>query len=150
MVQHYTTGSSTGNGYSWGESIDPAKFAQNVAKSGSSGIYIEDCQAIGAQRLSKFEQAALDIGKIVAAKNAEYGNSAIESGDILKKLYGDDIQVDTTNMLLVARILDKLSRISHAKDTKTVMDAMLDICGYGLIGYLNTKESMDLEKLEED
>ena len=141
MVQHYTTGDSTlssmldSSGYGLATRLGVTKNVGEII------IYNE---------LSKFEQAALDIGKIVAAKNAEYGNSAIESGNILKELYGDDIQVGTTNMLLVARILDKLSRISHAKDTKTVMDAMLDICGYGLIGYLNTKESMDLEKLEED
>lgn len=141
MVQHYTTGDSPlssmldSSGYGLATRLGVTKNVGEII------IYNE---------LSKFEQAALDIGKIVATKNAEYGNSAIESGGILKVLYKDVINTDTTNMLLVARILDKLSRISHAKDLDTVKEAFADLCGYGLIGYLNTKETMDLEKLEED
>lgn len=147
MAQHYTTGAQLDRGYYWGDGSSSVSSPFTLV-TGSPTREVTTFTDIS--KLSKFEQAALDIGKIVATKNAEYGNSAIESGDILKVLYKDVINTDTTNMLLVTRILDKLSRISHAKDSKTVLDAMLDICGYGLIGYLNTKETMDLEKLEED
>jgi hypothetical protein len=79
-------------------------------------------------------RAAKAIGDIVADKNKEYGDSALVSGKILQLLYPDGVRPDQyVDMLLIVRVIDKLSRIAHEGKTE---DPYLDLAGYGILGYV--------------
>lgn len=76
----------------------------------------------------------MELGKIVAAKNAAYGSSFARAGEILKVLYPEGIPIEIyEDAALTIRVLDKLSRI--ATDKQAFGESpWLDIAGYGLIG----------------
>lgn len=59
---------------------------------------------------------------MLVAKNAKYGNSALDPVRIFSK-------ADSVEQLLV-RIDDKLSRLSRGPDTPDVEDTLLDLIGY--------------------
>jgi hypothetical protein len=98
--------------------------------------------------LSEFEILGLDVGTLVNEKQQQYGDSAGRSGQILFILYPDGVfpyQYD--DMLLTARVLDKLSRISQRKaDGKDLggESPWKDITGYGLLGL---RKDMRREKI---
>lgn len=88
----------------------------------------------------KFEQIGREVGKLVDVKNAAYGNSFQKSAEFFKLLYPDGIKPDQyTNVLLLARIFDKIVRITndpYALDE----DAFRDIAGYGILGINGKKK----------
>lgn len=80
---------------------------------------------------SNFEDKALEIGKLVSEKNKKYGDSFKDAGKILRTLFPDGISVDQyDDVLAIARIVDKLFRISHGN----LEDSYEDIAGYGILG----------------
>lgn len=84
--------------------------------------------------MSKFEDLARDIGKLVDEKNAAYGNSFEQAGDFLRLLYPDGIPPEKYgDMLCVVRIFDKLKRIATKKGAFSESPYQ-DIVGYGLLG----------------
>ena len=79
------------------------------------------------------------IGALVSAKQEEYGNAFIKAGEILKILYPVHVPIkDYTHMLAIARITDKLCRISNSNNIDIISEAYKDIAGYGLLGYSNS------------
>lgn len=81
-----------------------------------------------------YEQLGEDLGKLVAEKNAAYGNAFAESHKILSVLYPNGIQPEQyTDALAVIRVTDKLFRIATAKDAFGE-SPWRDIAGYGILG----------------
>ena len=89
---------------------------------------------------SDFRHAGEEIGNLVAEKNEAYGDSVRTSGLILRILYPVCVEPDQyRDMLLVVRVLDKLSRIAHQCDAFDE-DPWRDIAGYGLLGWIDGEE----------
>ena len=82
----------------------------------------------------RIRQTAREVGEITAIKSEAYGDSAGTAGAILAILWPDGVPVDRYgDMLLVVRVLDKLSRLAH--DPAAFGESpWLDVCGYGLVG----------------
>ncbi|WP_447859610.1 hypothetical protein [Nitrospira calida] len=80
------------------------------------------------------EQLAAQIGRLVAEKNAAYGDSFAKSGEFLRLLYPDGIKPEQYgDMLLVVRIFDQLMRVATSK-AAFGESPYADIAGYGLLG----------------
>ena len=78
-------------------------------------------------------ELAEKTGRVVAAKNAAYGDSVRNVGWIMQRLYPEGVGVDQVPMaLIVVRILDKLSRLANDPHFGGE-DPALDITGYGLL-----------------
>ncbi len=78
-------------------------------------------------------ELAEKTGRVVAAKNAAYGDSVRNAGWIMEQLYPKGISVDQiSTALVVVRILDKLSRLAN-NPRFGGEDPALDITGYGLL-----------------
>lgn len=81
---------------------------------------------------------ARELGELVLEKGRQYGHSHTVVAEILAALYPAGIRPDQYNdVLLVARIVDKLARIAHrgADGTdKGGESPYQDIAGYGLLG----------------
>ena len=81
----------------------------------------------------KIKLVGASLGRLVAAKNAVYGDSVRSSAAVLEILYPDGVKPDQfRDMLLIARVLDKLSRIANRKDAFGE-SPWRDIAGYGLL-----------------
>lgn len=81
---------------------------------------------------SKLEQ----LHKLVSEKNKAYGDSITSSEKIFKLYYPDGIKPDQYgDVLLLVRVLDKLSRIATAKDAFNE-EPWQDIVGYSIRGCL--------------
>jgi hypothetical protein len=79
---------------------------------------------------------AATLGELVALKNREYGNSVERSAEILAILYPAGIEKQNyRDLLLVVRVIDKLSRIATSKDAFGE-SPWIDIAGYGILGSL--------------
>lgn len=83
---------------------------------------------------------SMELGELVNKKSVAYGDSARRAGKILSILYPAGITPSQyADLLLMVRVLDKLSRISTGE--KDQESPWLDIAGYGLIGWAQTKEN---------
>lgn len=83
---------------------------------------------------SRFEVIAEQIGKLTAEKNEAYGDSASRSGAALEIFYPRGVSpAQYGDMLLVVRVLDKISRIATRKRALGE-SPWRDIAGYGLLG----------------
>ena len=84
-------------------------------------------------------ELAAELGTLVTGKNRAYGDSAARAGDIVRILYPHGVRPDQfDDLLLVVRILDKLSRIAQrAADGQDLggESPYRDIAGYGLLGW---------------
>jgi hypothetical protein len=81
-----------------------------------------------------YSKLGLEIGTLVEAKNAAYGDSFNKAGDILKILYPAGITpIQYKDMLAVVRIIDKLFRIASDKSAFNE-SPFKDIAGYGILG----------------
>ena len=82
---------------------------------------------------STFEAIGIEVGQLVAVKNAAYGSSFEKSGDILKILYPNGVSPEQyQDMLAIVRLLDKFFRI--ATDVNALAeDPRKDIVGYGIL-----------------
>lgn len=82
------------------------------------------------------------LGELLIIKNEAYGDSAKKASDILRVLYPDGVKPDQySDMLLVVRVLDKLSRVAHRKDALGE-NPWQDIAGYGMLGVLLGQREM--------
>jgi hypothetical protein len=80
------------------------------------------------------ERLGIQIGKIVATKNAAYGNAFGTAGEALRLLYPDGLQpVQYDDALALVRIFDKMKRIATKKDAFGE-SPFVDIAGYGILG----------------
>lgn len=90
--------------------------------------------------MNKFVKRAQKLGELVAQKNEAYGNSFAESEKILKVLYPDGVRPDQyTDILVMARVLDKLFRVANKKDAFEE-SPWQDISGYGLLMTVHDEE----------
>jgi hypothetical protein len=81
-----------------------------------------------------YEMLGAEVGLLVDRKQRAYGDSFGRSGDFLRLLYPNGVtaaQLD--DVLPIARIFDKLSRIAAGAD-KDGESPYQDIAGYGLLG----------------
>lgn len=84
-----------------------------------------------AEPVSETERFFADLGKLVHEKSQSYGDSIRTSAKILEILYPNGVQPHQfRDMLLTARVLDKLGRIANKKDAFGD-SAWLDVGGYG-------------------
>jgi len=96
----------------------------------------------------KIINAANNVGKITAEKNLAYGNSFAQSGKVLEILFPDGVKPEQyQDILLVARILDKLFRIANDKGAFNE-DPFLDLAGYGILGAVSNLSKKELETSE--
>ena len=83
---------------------------------------------------SHFERIGAEVGRLVAAKNAAYGDSFARSGEILAILYPGGIRVEQyRDALAVVRVVDKLFRIATRKGAFGE-SPWRDVAGYGILG----------------
>ena len=89
----------------------------------------------------EFERIGSDIGRLVAEKNAAYGDSFGKSAAFLKLLYPDGVKPEQyADMLALVRMFDKQMRIATAKDALGE-NHYRDLAGYSLLGMaLDRKE----------
>src|SRR5512139_921483 len=102
---------------------EPLVFYEHVGRAGKPvGEKIEKLTFVDIGRC---------IGQLVEDRNQTYGDSVPRAAAILHVLYPNGVSVEQyADMLLVVRILDKLSRIA----TGALKDSYEDIAGYGLLG----------------
>lgn len=83
--------------------------------------------------MSDFHKIAQEIADLVVEKQAAYGDAFGKSGEVLEVLYPNGVKPeDYTNLLTVARILDKLFRIANQQDAFGE-DPYSDVLGYSLL-----------------
>lgn len=92
-----------------------------------------------AARSARILDIAQEVGELCEAKNRAYGSSFETSAEFLKLLFPDGIRPEQyLNVLLLARIYDKLGRI--ATDTNAFdEDPFKDLVGYGILGCLTKR-----------
>lgn len=82
---------------------------------------------------SPYVALAIEVGRLVTAKQLQYGNSFEIAPKILRLLYPNGIQPNQYDDLLsIVRVLDKLKRVAtrHSTDRE---NPWKDITGYGLL-----------------
>lgn len=110
--------------------------------------HIENCEApfplhraaevaipppVASGRALSFEALAAEIGKLVEAKQAAYGDSFGKSGGILRILYPAGISLtQLDDALTIVRVVDKLFRIATDRDALGE-NPWKDILGYALL-----------------
>lgn len=83
---------------------------------------------------SKYHEHARALADLVVEKQRQYGDSARRSGRILAVLYPDGVPVEKyRDVLLVVRVLDKLSRIATHEVDAGGEEPWRDIAGYALL-----------------
>ncbi len=88
-----------------------------------------------------YEELGKRIGALVTEKQKAYGDSFGRAGPIMKILYPSGISPDKMDdVLVVVRILDKLSRIATDKDALGE-SPFADIVGYGLLGLARSEQN---------
>lgn len=91
------------------------------------------------QKSSRYSELAAKLADLVTCKQQQYGDSVGKSGDIMRVLYSGGIaphQYD--DMMLVVRVLDKLSRIAQRDEDGRDLGGespWKDLAGYGLLGW---------------
>jgi len=84
-------------------------------------------------RAVRFERIAEDIGKLVAEKNAAYGDSFNKCGEFLKLLYPNGVKPEQyADMLALVRVFDKQMRIATDKDALGE-NPWRDCAGYAIL-----------------
>lgn len=90
--------------------------------------------------MDKFETVAQEMAKLVAEKQAAYGDSFGRSNVVMQALYPNGISVDQMgDALTVVRIVDKLFRIANKKDAFGE-SPYRDIIGYGLLAVVRDEQ----------
>ena len=84
--------------------------------------------------MTDYVRIATEIGKLVTEKQAAYGDSVGNTEEILAILYPDGVPISAyADLLLMVRVLDKLSRIATDKDALGE-SPWGDVAGYGVLG----------------
>ncbi|MEC5422092.1 hypothetical protein QGM71_01115 [Virgibacillus sp. C22-A2] len=95
-------------------------------------IILDDKYGEAPKGKTDYEIIAKNIGKLVAEKNKQYGDSFNKSGDFLKLLYPDGIKPEQyKDMLGLVRVFDKQMRIANGNQGEE--NAWQDINGYSLV-----------------
>jgi hypothetical protein len=85
-----------------------------------------------------YRAQAAELGDLVTSKQRQYGDSATRSAEILAVLYPDGLPRHAyRDVLLVVRVLDKLSRIAQRGADRQDLGGespWRDVAGYGLLG----------------
>jgi len=102
---------------------------------GDISMVVGDLSTISANKKKEtYAQIGARIGKLVQKKNIAYGDSFNKSCEMLKILYPNGVTTDQyTDLLSIARIIDKLFRIATQKDAFGE-SPYGDIAGYGILG----------------
>lgn len=80
-----------------------------------------------------YETAALEIAKLVTAKQAAYGDSFGNSGVVLRAMFPNGVPPEKLDsMLTVVRMVDKLFRVANQTDAFGE-DPFKDLNGYSLL-----------------
>ena len=106
-----------------------------IAETNAEDCNVLDCWSLNKKEVlsTKYEQLGISVGQLVDKKNAQYGDSVHKAGDILRILYPEGVKPEQyDDMLLMVRVLDKLSRIANGNQGEE--NAWQDVCGYGLLG----------------
>lgn len=83
-------------------------------------------------------EIATEIADLVSDRQKTYGDSFGNAGKILEVLYPNGVKADQyTDVLSIARILDKLFRIANGQYN----DSYRDIAGYALLGERRFQET---------
>jgi hypothetical protein len=83
--------------------------------------------------MKTYKDIALELAELVERKQEAYGNSFDKATQILQILYPEGISFeDIHNVLVITRILDKISRIATNRDSFNE-DPWQDIMGYALL-----------------
>lgn len=89
------------------------------------------------KEVGEFAAIGREIGELVEQKNQAYGSAFQHSADLLKLFFPNGVQPHQyTDLLLIARISDKLFRIANKKDAFGE-SPYGDIIGYGILGKWN-------------
>lgn len=89
-----------------------------------------------------FERIGVEVGQLVAKKNAAYGDSFAKSDRFLELLYPNGIHPDQFgDALALVRIFDKCMRIATRKNAFGE-SPYRDIAGYGVLGAAKDEELM--------
>jgi len=81
-----------------------------------------------------YKSLAMEIANIVEQKQAAYGDSFGNTGDMMRRLYPNGIALDQMDdALCLVRIMDKIFRIATARDAFGE-SPYRDIAGYALLG----------------
>ena len=81
-----------------------------------------------------FMTKAVQVAELVTEKNKAYGNSSESSVEFFKLLYPNGVPVEQyQNVLLFARMFDKLKRIANNQEGFQGEDAKQDLLGYALL-----------------
>ena len=83
---------------------------------------------------NNFDRIGAQVGDLVQQKQDAYGDSFGRSGECLRQMFPNGIELSQyDDLLTIARILDKLFRI--ANDAEAFEEnPYQDIVGYGLLG----------------
>ena len=97
------------------------------------------------EEMGKFEEIGRNCGKLVDSKSRQYGESAIETVEVLMcHLFPRGIPLNKIGeSILISRILEKLCRITFG-DGSGDEDAFADIQGYGMIGSAEGKRKTEV------
>lgn len=88
---------------------------------------------------SKFEVIGAQLGRLVSAKQAAYGDSFGKAGSVMRILYPEGIKLDQLDdALTLVRIIDKLFRVATDRDALGE-SPFRDIAGYSLLAVARTE-----------
>lgn len=83
--------------------------------------------------VSAWERIGAEVGRLVAEKQAAYGDSFGKAGAVMRILYPDGVPAEKLDdALTVVRVLDKLFRIATDRDALGE-SPWRDIAGYALL-----------------
>ena len=89
--------------------------------------------------MKSYQEIANDLVELLDEKNAAYGNSFLDTPEILKILYPEGVATDDfENLLTITRILDKIYRIAN---NDTSEDPWFDIAGYAFLAMRKRAET---------
>lgn len=95
--------------------------------------------------MAVYAAKAIELGSLVESKQKQYGNSTDKTGKILAILYPGGVPVHAyMDMMLITRVLDKLSRITQRGPDGLDLGGespWKDVAGYGMIGWKNDDEN---------
>ncbi len=85
-----------------------------------------------------------ELGRLVASKRRQYGDSVGRTAEVLRVYFPGGIAVHQYgDLLLLVRVLDKLSRIAQRREDGKDLGGespWQDIGGYGLLGWAKDEE----------
>ena len=112
------------------------RAAEEFAAQAQDEIEASDCP---------YEKYGRDIGKLVAAKQIQYGDSAGRTGRILEILYPDGVPPYAyDDQQLITRCLDKISRIAQRGEDGQDLGGespWKDLAGYAILGWMKDEKA---------